>query len=79
MLMLNTLGGEAAREVTWDEVPQLENGVAYQVTDVWTGEDLGCIEGGMKVMLESHDTAVLLVGEKCKSRELRGQRVLSEP
>ena len=44
---------------------------------MWTGKDLGCVEVGLKVMLESHDTAALLVGEKCTSRELRGQRVLS--
>jgi alpha-galactosidase len=78
VLMMNTLGEEAAREARWDEVPQLDKGVAYQVMDVWTGKDLGCVEGGVKMVLESHDTAALLVGEKCKSRELRRQRVLSE-
>jgi alpha-galactosidase len=73
VLMMNTLGEDAAREAKWDEVPQLESrkGRAYHVMDVWTGMDLGCVEGGLKVMLESHDTAALLVGEKCESKELR--------
>jgi alpha-galactosidase len=76
VLMMNTLGEEAAREVSWDEVPQLEKGYAYEVMDVWTGKHLGCVERGLKVMLESHDTAVLLVGDKCKSAELRKKRVI---
>lgn len=79
VLMMNTLGEEAAREARWDEVPQLEKGKAYQVMDVWTGKNLGCVEVGVRVVLESHDTAALLIGEKCKPRELRGQRVLSPP
>lgn len=79
VLMMNTLGKKASREARWDEVPQLEKGSAYQVMDVWTGKDLGCIKGSLKMKLESHDTAVLLVGKKCNYRELRGQRILSRP
>jgi alpha-galactosidase len=69
VLMLNSLGHDAMREVKWDEVPHLEErSHAYHVVDVWTGEDLGCVEGGVSRMLESHDTAALLVGKTCTAR-----------
>jgi alpha-galactosidase len=69
VLMLNSLAYNATREAKWAEVPQLRKGShAYQVTDVWTGKDLGCVEGGMSRMLESHDTAAFLVGKKCRAQ-----------
>ncbi|GAB1218496.1 hypothetical protein ATERTT37_007752 [Aspergillus terreus] len=37
----------------------------FKVTDVWTGEDLGCVREKYSVELESHDAAVLVVGEGC--------------
>lgn len=36
--------------------------------DVWTGEGLGRVEGGLGRMLESHDTAAFLVGKTCTAR-----------
>ena len=69
VLMLNSLEQNATREAKWAEVPQLEKeSYAYQVTDVWTGKDLGCVESGISRMLESHDTAAFLVGKKCPVR-----------
>ncbi|PKY08682.1 putative alpha-galactosidase B [Aspergillus campestris IBT 28561] len=40
-------------------------GKGFQVTDVWTGKDLGCIEDQYEVELESHDIAALVVGGAC--------------
>lgn len=56
------------REARWGEVPQLEKGCAYRVIDIWTGTDLGYVEGGLKRVLESHDTAAFLEGKKCRTR-----------
>lgn len=39
--------------------------VGFRVTDAWTGKDLGCVRGRYSVELESHDVAVLVVGERC--------------
>ncbi|KAL2834795.1 glycoside hydrolase superfamily [Aspergillus pseudoustus] len=38
---------------------------AFWVLDVWTGEELGCVQRGLSVELEAHDAAVLLVGPEC--------------
>jgi len=81
LLMLNTLGHNATREAAWTEIPQLGArwGSAYQVTDVWTGRDLGCLEGGVWARLESHDTAAYLIGKECRpfgwphKREVSGE------
>jgi alpha-galactosidase len=65
VLMLNAGETNATRSARWDEIPQL-GGSGYEVTDVWTGENLGCIANGLDILLESHDTAALLVGCECE-------------
>lgn len=65
MLMLNSEDDVNTRKATWSEIPELKDHDAYQVTDIWTGEDLGCIEEEYKVELETHDTAALLVTGEC--------------
>jgi alpha-galactosidase len=75
LLMLNSLPQNAAREARWSKVPQLEKDCAYEVTDVWTGKDLGCVEGGLSRVRESHDTATFLVGKKCRPRGRRAYNI----
>jgi len=53
------------------EKRQGKPGAAFEVTDLWTGESLGCVEGGLSVSLGSHDTAALLVGGPCETRTFR--------
>lgn len=68
VLMLNTLNETATRTAVWSEVPQLAtsgNSSAFVVTDIWTGESLGCQEGSVKWTVDSHDVAGLLVGDAC--------------
>ncbi|KAI5837182.1 glycoside hydrolase superfamily [Morchella snyderi] len=66
VLMLNTLETETEKTATWSEVPQLESkGECFQVTNVWTGENLGCVSKSYKAKVARHDTAVLLVGQSC--------------
>ena len=64
VLMLNPGDAEVEKEANWSEVPGL-GGSAYQVTDVWTGADLGCVSDGYATNVSSHDTAAVLVGQAC--------------
>jgi alpha-galactosidase len=66
VMALNTLDVPAIRTIEWSEVPQLEKGCgSFEVTDVWSGKNLGCVEGGIKEEVGSHDTIAYLVGKKC--------------
>ncbi|MCJ1326022.1 hypothetical protein MMC10_002685 [Thelotrema lepadinum] len=64
VLMLNPGDDEVTKEATWSEVPGL-GGAAYQITDAWTGTDLGCMQGGYSANVSSHDSAVILVENAC--------------
>lgn len=66
MLMLNSEDRVRTRRADWSEIPELwDTAHAYEVVDAWTGEELGCVRGGLSVELESHDVAVLVVGDAC--------------
>ena len=66
VLALNTLDVNATRQIVWSEVPGLDKwSAAFEVTDVWTGRSLGCVYGGIKKEVASHDTIAYLVGKKC--------------
>ncbi|TVY23919.1 putative alpha-galactosidase B [Lachnellula hyalina] len=69
VLALNTLDDTAQREIIWSEVPHLETKHyqrdAFEVTDIWTGEDLGCVPYGLNKSVNSHDTIGFLVGNRC--------------
>ncbi|TVY38815.1 putative alpha-galactosidase B [Lachnellula occidentalis] len=71
VLALNTWNVTANREIVWSEVPHLEpkrrgrGGDAFQVTDIWTGEDLGCVQYAVNKSVNSHDTIGFLVGDGC--------------
>jgi alpha-galactosidase len=63
---LNTLDTAAERYIQWSEVPDLEKGCsAFEVTDIWSGLSLGCVEGGIKKTVDSHDNIGYVVGKKC--------------
>lgn len=66
VMALNTLNVSAVRSIEWSEVPQLQKGRgSFEVTDVWSGKSLGCVEGGINEVVGSHDTVAYLVGKKC--------------
>lgn len=80
VLALNTLDWDIEKQIVFEDVPQLkrahwlprgkggkekEKKLAFWVTDVWTGKSLGCVEGGIKKKVKSHDTAGYVVGKKC--------------
>ncbi|UNI17038.1 Alpha-galactosidase [Purpureocillium takamizusanense] len=62
VLMLNTLGETDSKTAVWSEIPGLDGNCKHRVTNVWTGEDLGCL-GEYKADVESHDTAAILVSK----------------
>ena len=62
VLMLNTLGETTSKTAAWSEVPGLDAS-NHRVTDVWTGDDLGCL-GEYKADVVSHDTAAILVAKE---------------
>lgn len=65
VLMMNTLDHTVTKEAKWSEIPGLSAG-RYEVRDVWTDKSLGCLSS-YKTAVAAHDTAVILVGEKCRS------------
>lgn len=67
VLMLNTEDDTSNRTAIWSEIPELQDQDhdSFEVTDVWTGQDLGCITGQYSVQVESHDTAALIVTGEC--------------
>ncbi|KAF4301316.1 glycoside hydrolase family 27 protein [Botryosphaeria dothidea] len=65
VLILNTDNGTVEKTSSWAEVPGLSGDAKYQVTNVWTEEDLGCIGDGVTLQVEAHDTAALWIRESC--------------
>jgi alpha-galactosidase len=68
VLAFNPLGFAVQKDIVWSEVPELRNGGrAFRASDIWTGEDLGCVTGGIDRTVASHDTAGFMVGRECQS------------
>lgn len=65
VLMLNSEEETETRKVSWGDVPDLD-GSSYEVSNVWSGKSLGCVDE-VKAEMETHDTAVLLVGNECSN------------
>lgn len=65
--MLNTLEVEKNKTAVWSDIPELRRRSAncFHVTNVWTGQDLGCIKTSYSAVVARHDTSVILVGESC--------------
>ncbi|CAL3966924.1 unnamed protein product [Diplocarpon coronariae] len=68
VLALNSLGASAARQILWEEVPELKSGRNWRVTDIWSGKSR-CVAGGIHRTLQSHDTMGFIVGEQCGEGE----------
>ena len=62
--LFNSLNETRDMTAEFAEIPQLDGG-AYRVTDVWTGEEMGCQQGSVKMSVKAHDTAVMLFTEAC--------------
>jgi alpha-galactosidase len=67
VLAFNPLGSAVQKEIVWNEVPELKSGgAAFEVTDVWTGEKLGCVSRGINRTAASHETVGFVVGTECQ-------------
>ncbi|KAE9370242.1 glycoside hydrolase family 27 protein [Stipitochalara longipes BDJ] len=68
VLAFNPLGVEMYKEIFWSEVPELRSGGgAFEVVDIWTGEDLGCVTVGINRTVPTHDTVGFMVGKQCSA------------
>jgi alpha-galactosidase len=68
VLALNTMNETVVKEINWHEVPSLEKkGNSFTVTDIWSGQDLGCVSGGIKQSVAAHDTIGYVVGKACRA------------
>jgi alpha-galactosidase len=65
VLVLNIQNSTAVKNINWGEVPELENGGTYRVIDAWGNNDNGCIQNGMDISLQAHDTGVFVLQEDC--------------
>ena len=65
VLALNTLSTTATRTISWSEVPGLNSTASYRVTEIWAGEDMGCVSKGITESVASHDTIGYIVGASC--------------
>lgn len=65
--MLNPSNTSMSMQATFAEVAELMNGAAYEVTEVWTGESMGCKNASVEADVEADDTVVFLFGEECSS------------
>lgn len=62
--LFNPLNNTRSMTARFDELPQVD-GDSYRVTNVWTGEDMGCQQGSVEMSVKKHDTAVLLLEDSC--------------
>jgi alpha-galactosidase len=62
VLMINTGDDTVQKDAVWTEAGLADGN--YSVTDVWSGNDLGCLSS-YSANVSSHDTAVVLVGDSC--------------
>ena len=80
VLAFNPLGTGVEKQIVWSEVPQLANGGdAFEVTDIWTGDDLGCVSNGINSTVATHDTVGFLVGKTCQGTSQSTSSVGSTP
>jgi alpha-galactosidase len=79
VLAFNPLGSGVQKEILWSEVPQLTSGGAFEVTDIWTGANLGCLSNGINSTVASHDTVGYLVGKECQGTSQSTSSVNSSP
>ena len=62
--MINTLDETTTMTAEFDEIPGLSEN-SYRVINAWTGKNMGCKSGSVKMTLAPHDTAVLLLKDNC--------------
>ena len=70
-LVFNPYPTAQARNITFDEIPELRRGRGrgrhhvYRAIDIWTDNDLGCFVDHIPVDIQGHDTAGVILREGC--------------
>ncbi|KAF2740832.1 alpha-galactosidase [Polyplosphaeria fusca] len=72
VLMFNPYTATKTKTAVWGEIPQLKGGSRYQVTDVWTGQSLGCVQDKLDMQVGAHDTAGLWISGPCTGKSFSG-------
>jgi hypothetical protein len=62
----STENGEATGEWAWLEAPGVGSDTSFCVTELYSGNNLGKLKGGIKVALPSHDAMVLRLTDESK-------------
>ena len=62
--LFNSLNHSRTMTAVFDEIPELK-GDSYRVINAWSGKNMGCKRGSVKITLGAHDTAVLLLKDTC--------------
>ncbi|KAF1996368.1 glycoside hydrolase family 27 protein [Amniculicola lignicola CBS 123094] len=65
VLLFNPYETSRVKQALWEEIPELKGGRYWDVVEVWTGREIGCIDGGFDIEVEGHDTAAFLVTGEC--------------
>lgn len=65
VLMFNPFSDTRNKTADFKEIPQLKSKQSYRFRNIWTGQDLGCIESKLEVPVEGHDTAGFMVTDDC--------------
>lgn len=63
--LLNPTNETMMMSAVYAEIPQLDASKKYPVTEVWSGESVGCKSDSVEAEVAAHDTAVFLFGEAC--------------
>jgi alpha-galactosidase len=58
--MLNTLNNTVNKTAQFEEIPGMQTGSEYELTDIWTGNSLGRFENNDAASVNSHDTYIIL-------------------
>ena len=59
--MLNTWQETVNKTAEFKDIPGMQTGKLYELTDIWTGNSLGKFRDRYTASVASHDTAVILV------------------
>jgi alpha-galactosidase len=62
--MFNSPNSTRTITADFNEIPGL-NENSYRGTNTWTGKKLGCKKGSVKMTLNAHGTAALLLKKAC--------------
>jgi alpha-galactosidase len=61
----NSPNNGVAKSIRYDQIPGLSGKKAYRLSEGWYGQSWGCFGEGLDVVMNSHDTAVVVIGEEC--------------